>query len=479
MFAVVVFAVMVFASGCSASTGSPGPATSLRPATSAGPTTAITGPPDADSGGEGAAGAGAAGARATGAGATGADPSDNSSANSSARLRSTVDPDQDRRDAVADLVAQRARALTRRDGQAWLATLSDPTGPFARRQGVVFEQMLALPIVDYGQRGVEIAPALTAARAEAVGPDAWLSTVHQSYRLDGYDRAPHTYDASYTVVRTPAGWRFADDTDGASQAQPWDLPAMTVLRSPTTLVVGNAPTAQLRADLEMGEAAHARVAAVWGSALPGVLVVPATVDELTAQLQRSSTAGLDQVAGVTNGPLTTGTPATADRVYLNPQALARLTPDGRRVVITHELTHVTVRGTTTQPVPVWLSEGFADYVGFQGVALPPRTVAADLLAKVRSGTGPTRLPVPADFDPTQGVIAPTYSAAWLAVTRMAQVHGSARVVAFYRTVAGGSVADPGVVAGPTSAAQAFQNLLGTSEEAFVADWLAYLGQLAR
>ena len=392
----------------------------------------------------------------------------------------TVDTDQSRRDAVADLVVQRARALTSRDEQAWLATLSDQTGPFARRQGIVFEQMLALPIVDYGQRGVEIAPALPAARAEAVGTDAWLSTVHQTYRLDGYDRAPLTYDASYTVVRTPVGWRFADDTDGASQAQPWDLPEMTVLRSPTTLVVGNAPTAQLRADLEMADAAHARVVAVWGQALPGVLVVPATVDELTAQLQRSSTAGLDQVAGVTNGPLTTGTPATGDRVYLNPQALARLTPDGRRVVITHELTHVTVRGTTTRPVPIWLSEGFADYVGFQGVSLPPRTVAADLLVTVRSGTGPTRLPVPADFDPTQGVIAPTYSAAWLAVTRMAQVHGAARVVAFYRAVAGGSVADPGVVGSPTSVAtKAFPAVLGTSEEAFVADWLAYLRQLAR
>ena len=465
MAAAVVAAAAVFASGCNASTGSPGTGTSLLSVTSAASTTSVNGPPRAG---------------ATGADSTGADPSDSSSANSSARLGPTVDSGQDRRDAVAALVAQRARALTSRDEQAWLATLSDQTGPFARRQGLVFEQMLALPIVDYGQRGVEIAPALPVARAQAVGTDAWLSTVHQTYRLDGFDRAPHIYDASYTVVRTPVGWRFADDSDGASQAQPWDLPEMTVLRSSTTLVVGNVPTAQLRADLEMGDAAHARVAATWGSALPGVLVVPATVDELTAQLQRSSAVGLDQVAGVTNGPLTTGTPATGDRVYLNPQALARLTPDGRRVVITHELTHVTIRGTTTRPVPIWLSEGFADYVGFQGVSLPPRTVAADLLVKVRSGTGPTRLPVPADFDPAQGVIAPTYSAAWLAVTRMAQVHGAARVVAFYRAVAGGSVADPGVVGDPASvAAKAFPAVLGTSEEAFVADWLAYLGQLAR
>jgi len=207
-----------------------------------------------------------------------------------------------------------------------------------------------------------------------------------------------------------------------------------VLRSPTTLVVGNAPTAQLRADLEMGEAAHARVAAVWGSALPGVLVVPATVDELTAQLQRSSTAGLDQVAGVTNGPLTTGTPATADRVYLNPQALARLTPDGRRVVITHELTHVTVRGTTTQPVPVWLSEGFADYVGYQGVHVPYSRSASELRDAIRHGKLPHALPSDDDFAGGNADLAQVYEQAWLAVSYLASRYGRADLLRLYREV---------------------------------------------
>lgn len=403
-----------------------------------------------------------------------------STAGSTSTATPTTDPNEARRQGVVDLIARRARAVSTGDKQAWLATLSDPSSPFAARQAAVFDRMHLLPITDYGQRGVEVAPALSAARAAAVGPDAWVSTVHLTYRLAGYDRAPRDFAASFTVVRTPAGWRLADDADGGTEPQPWDIPAMAVARSATTLVIGNAATALLNDYLTMADAAHARIAGVWGNALPGVVIAPATVDDLTAQLQRPDGSGLDQVAAITDGPIMTGTPAASDRVYINPQAFARLTRDGRRVVLTHELTHVTVRGTTTRPVPIWLSEGFADYVGFTGLSLGPRTVAADLLTWVRAGTGPARLPVEGDFDPAQGVIAPSYNAAWLAVTRMAQVHGQAKVVAFYRAVAGELAVPPTTAKDPTAVAkQAFATVLGTTEEAFTADWLAYLKQLAR
>ncbi len=440
----------------------------LATATGTGPATATgTGPATAT-------GTGPATATATGTGTI------HGTASSGASLTPTVDPDEARRRAVVELVGRRALALSSGDKQAWLATVSDPTSPFAQRQAAVFDRMRLLPITDFGQRGVEIAPALSATRAAEVGADAWVSTAHLTYRLAGYDRAPRSFDASFTVVHTPAGWRLADDTDGRTQPQPWDLPSMAVLSSPTTLVIGSAPAATLKDYLALADAAHARIAGIWGSALPGVLIVPATVDELATQLQRPSSTGLEQVAAITDGPIATGSPATSDRVYLNPQAFARLTADGRRVVVTHELTHVTVRGTTNRPVPIWLSEGFADQVGFTGLNLTPRTVAADLLVKVRAGTGPTRLPVEGDFDPRQGVIAPTYNAAWLAVTRMAQLHGRDKVVAFYRAVAGDLVVDKAIGNDPPAVArQAFGTVLGTSEEAFVADWLAYLKELSR
>jgi len=471
--------VLLVAASTGACTGSGGERQAAASATSH----ATSGPSSTARPSNTAGGSSTAGPSSTAGGSSTARPSSTAgpsgSPEPSTASSPTADSDEARRQGVVELIRRRALALRSGDRQAWLATVSDPASPFAQRQGAVFDRMRLLPITDFDQHGVEVAPAPSAAREAAVGADAWVSTVHLTYRLDGYDRAPRSFDASFTVVSTPDGWRLADDTDGRTQPQPWDIPSMAVVRSPTTLVIGSAPAATLRDYLALAEAAHTRIAGIWGSALSGVIVAPATVEQLAAQLQRPDALGLEQVAAITDGPIGPGSPATTDRVYVNPQAFARLTPDGRRVVLTHELTHVTVRGTTDRPVPLWLSEGFADYVGFTGLSLTPRTVAADLLVRVRAGTGPTRLPVPDDFDPRKGIIAPTYSAAWLAVTRMAQVHGGDRVVAFYRAV-GGLAVDPTTAGDPAAVTgQAFRTVLGTSEEAFVADWLAYLEQLAR
>ena len=391
----------------------------------------------------------------------------------------TVDLDHTRRQTVAGLIARRAIALTTKDERAWLASVSDLTVPFAARQAQVFARMTQLPITGYGQTAVEVGPPLDAARQRALGADAWVTTVHLTYALQGYDRAPRQFTASYTVSRTPTGWGFVDDADGLTQPQPWDLSPMTVLRSPTTLVIGSAHLAHLKDYLALGDAAHKTIAGVWGSARPGVIVAPATSKELVTALQRDSASGLDQVAAITDGPLDARGMATSDRVYLNPDAFGRLNGQGRRVVVTHELTHVTVRASTTRAVPLWLSEGFADYVGFSGLGLDPRAVAADLLTKVRAGAGPTALPSDTDFDPSRSVIAPVYNAGWLAIGRISSTYGQDRLVAFYRAVAGAAPVDQGRITDPAANAKAaFPAVLGISEDAFTADWLAELRRLA-
>lgn len=391
----------------------------------------------------------------------------------------TIDLDGAKHQQVVEIVARRAAALASKDERAWLATLADLTTPFAARQAEVFERMTRLPIAGYAQTGVESGPPLTAARQRSLGPDAWVARVHLSYSLRGYDRAPRQFTASYAVVRTATGWGLADDADGDTQPQPWDLSPMTVLSSPTTLVIGSASRACLTDYLALGDVAHATIAGVWGSARPGVIIAPATSKELVTLLQRSSATGLDQVAAITDGPLDARGTATSDRVYINPDAFARLNAQGRRVVVTHELTHVTVRATTTRVVPLWLSEGLADYVGFSGLGLDPRVVAADLLAKVRAGTGPIGLPTDDAFDPARSVIAPVYNAAWLAVSRISSTSGQDRLVAFYRAVAGTGPADAGPVTDPAvNARKAFPAVLGVTQDAFTTDWLAELRRLA-
>ncbi len=101
-------------------------------------------------------------------------------------------------------------------------------------------------------------------------------------------------------------------------------------------------------------------------------------------------------------------------------------------------------------------------------------------SEVRAGKGPTQLPDEAAFDPAKSQIAPSYSAAWLAVARLRQKYGQDKVVAFYRAVAGPRAGEPAVTASVDQLTRsAFETVFGTTQDAFVADWLGYLTRLSR
>ena len=387
------------------------------------------------------------------------------------------DPEQLRLQALQSLLQRRAAAVTAHRKADWMATVADPGSVFGKRQSQVFDNLMRLPLARFTYADARNQTALSPTGGSADGPGAWVAKVQGQWALRGFDRGARTYDEYLTVVRRGGGWRLADDRDGGSQLQVWDLPGMRVLTGQRSLVLGNAPPSRMQAYRAQADAGVARVTSVWGTGWSRhvVLVTPATTAEFASLLSRDKN-GLDQVAAVTEGPIVTGETAKADRVVVNPGAFTRLASLGRRVVITHELTHVAIRSTTTRPVPIWLSEGMADYVGYSGLGLPRQRVAAELLTRVRQGRGPTRLPTTSDFDPTRSTIAPAYSAAWLACVRIADTYGQARLVAFYRAAAGGLVAqgeDPDAVT-----ARAFTSVLKVSQQKFTAAWRAYLRGLA-
>jgi len=363
-----------------------------------------------------------------------------------------------------------------------MATVDLPGSDFGRRQSVAFDNLSKLPLVQFSYGAVALAPALTDARAEEVGPNAWVATVTGTYTLAGFDRAPRSFEAAYTLVQRTAGWRIAGDADGATALQPWDLPGMRVLRGHSAIVIGNAPQDRMRGYGAIADEAARRVSGVWGTGWNShvVIVTPATTKEFAGLLLRSDDEGLDQVAAITQGVIDPGQPARGDRVVINPEAFMALQPIGRRVVITHELAHLAVRSSTTRAVPDWLSEGLADYIGYSGLDLPRERVVAELLSQVRAGKGPKALPTAADFDPAQTKIAPAYSGSWLAVSRLVDLYGQTRVIAFYRAIAGGLKVGQGVQSDPDAIVmQAFPGSFGVTEVQFVEGWRRYLNTLAQ
>ena len=394
----------------------------------------------------------------------------------------TVDEASARMAAAQDLLSARAAAVKARSKSAWMDTVDLTGSSFGRRQALAFDNLMQLPLGQFSYGTAQSAPALADARARRVGPKAWVATVFGTYSLAGYDQEPRPFEATYTLVQRPDGWRLADDTDGATAFQMWDLPGLRVLRGTFAIVIGNAPEARMRDYTAIADSAVRRVKGIWGTDWNShvVIVTPSTTEEFADLLFRSADDGLDQVAAITQGEIHSGQQAQGDRVIINPKAFSALQRNGRRVVITHELTHVATRSSTTRPVPIWLSEGMADYVGYSGLDLSRARVASELLTQVRRGKGPKALPAVADFDPARTKIAPSYSASWLAVSRLVDLHGQAKVVSFYRAIAGQLSVDRSVQFDPDAVAeQAFPKKLGVTEARFVDDWRTYLRTLAQ
>lgn len=377
----------------------------------------------------------------------------------------------------------RARALLDRDREAFLATLDPQSTAFRRRQADVFDALAQVPLAGWSYELLGEGPALPAGREREVGPDAWVAHVQLSYRLAGVDLGAVHREQYLTLVRRGGAWVLADDADGPTARDLWDLGPVSVVRGRRTLVLGTAATSVLQRQAALGDAAATRVDAVWGTAWPRrtVLLVPRDQTEMAALLGREDQTGLGQIAAVTTGDALgeTSGPAT-DRVLVNPAGFARLQDVGRRVVLAHEMTHVAVRSRASAAAPTWLSEGFADYVAYTGeAALTPSVLAADLLAEVRAGRGPTRLPDDAAFDATGGDVTPAYSAAWIAVRLVAERYGRDRLVALYGEVTGRAGRQGEDLRTPVPLEEALPAVLGVDLATFERQWRDELARLAR
>lgn len=383
--------------------------------------------------------------------------------------------------AAQALLAARSKAVKAHDKSAWMATVDLPASSFGERQSMNFDNLIKLPLGQFAYGAVQLAPALDEARVGQLGSTAWAAAVSGTYSLAGYDRAPRSFEVTYTLVKRAGGWHIADDTDGVTTLQLWDLPGLRVLGGRSAIVIGNAPEARMRDYQAIAESAVRRVTGVWGKEWNAhlVIVTPSTTTEFAGLVSRSADEGLDQVAAITQGEIDPGRTAQGDRVVINPKSFTALDRHGRQVVITHELTHVATRSSTTWPVPVWLSEGIADYVGYSGINLSRAHIASELLTLVRQGKGPKGLPTADDFDPAKTKIATSYSASWLAVSRLVDIYGQAKVVSFYRVISGGQTVDKGVQPDPDALAlQVFPRIFGVSEPQFVLGWKGYLRTLA-
>lgn len=357
---------------------------------------------------------------------------------------------------VQRVLDRRAAAVLDRDEAAFRATGT------AAGAGTGLANLRDVPLAGWSYRlaGLSRTGDRATARAEL------------SYRIDGYDTAPVKVDRQLGLTRTGGTWRVTSDRPaGKGGDQLWDEGAVTAVRGAHSLVLGVGQSGErLRSFASLADRAVPAVSDAWGTdwSRHVVVLVPKSLEGM-AGLLGAPASGYRGIAAVTTGEAGGSAKAPADRIIVNPDAYGVLGDLGKQVVLTHETTHVATRAHTTAATPLWLSEGYADWVGYRGSGRTPGQVAPELERAVAAGQVPSALPDDRDFGFTAdaGALARAYEGGWMACRLIADRWGEARLNDFYR-----AVGDHGQRAGAVEGA--LRDVLHTTPEEFTRLWQSYL-----
>lgn len=401
-------------------------------------------------------------------------------------------------DAVAGLLDTRATAALARDRDAWDATIASGDASDATTKASAAEttttaasqsQRLrdeypvyaALPwqTMRYEDPRLSDVPS---ARGRDSAPELTVrvTVVSQLRDIEGSEqRGSETFRAR----QTPNGWRLSGREDSADLSRPWLLPGTRVVTGTSSLVVGTADQATLEAYAADADSAVARVAQLWPNAslqragAPArrpLVVVPATSAGFDALRRGAASSRPHEMAALTDGPPGADGRAVADRILVDPVAMSRLTREGRAFVVTHETAHVTWRAHLAGQAPIWLQEGFADWVGYEGTGLAPEVIATDALAAVRREGVPGSIPSTESFSAAGAAIQSEYQRSWVLVDLLIAQHGLPKILDLIEVATTQGAPNDA----ERAADAALASVLGTSRAEVTSAWQQRLASLA-
>ncbi len=296
------------------------------------------------------------------------------------------------------------------------------------------------------------------------GGDSWDGLVALTWRVDGFDEASARAEVAFTFA--DGGRKIAAIGGDAGRLPLWLTGPVVVRRSAGVLVIATGAATDAERYARRAQRAVTAAREVLGGRGSLVVEVPADPGQLARALdaEAGTYAEIAAVTAPVDGTRVAGSPV---HVFVNRSVYDGLDPVAAQVVMTHEAVHALTGAVLAQGAPLWLVEGFADYVALREVDLPASRTAAQVIGQVKREGVPKRLPAETDFDPGASHLGTVYEAAWLVSVTLAAHRGEAALVAFYRAVLGGT----GV---PTALRAGF----GWSEADLTAAWRSRLAALA-
>ncbi len=349
------------------------------------------------------------------------------------------------------------QAAVRRDDVTSGAALG--ATPQARTDlGGVVRNGRVLRVADFSLRYVDA--------SGAVAPDGtWAADVATTWRFAGFDDRTERLEVQVRFARAGDRLRIAGIGGGDHRTPLWLSGPVQVRRSARSMVVVDGSAEQAGRFAALARRAVPQVQRV----LPGwagdlVVEVPASQGDLDAALG-AHPGDYDGIAAVTTTVDGSRSRRSPSHVFINPQVFDPLRPRGAQVVITHEATHVATDAATSA-APIWLVEGFADFVALSSQRLPLTTTAARIIALVHRSGAPEHLPGPQEFQAGAKHLEARYESAWLACRMLDGDGGSDALVGFYRAM------DRGGQLGPE-----LQRWFGLTPAAFTRQWRTLLSHL--
>ncbi|MGD9959689.1 hypothetical protein [Nocardioides sp.] len=362
-------------------------------------------------------------------------------------------PDRAQRAALAGDALRRLERGVRSGSQS-------DSRPDSQVERVVIDNARALRVVDFTLRfRAEEPGALTEGTGE------WAAEVGVTWSFGGVDDGVAESPVSFTFRLQDDHAVVAGVGGGARRTPVWLSQPVEVARSPGVLVLtAGQPPARYLPLARRAAGSVRRVLGDWPGGL--VVEVPSTATALNQALGARS-GEYDDIAAVTttvDGSLDRSRPA---HVFVNPEVFVPGRAPGAQVVITHEAVHVAT-GAATATAPLWLVEGFADFVALRHVDLPSGQTASAIVSQVRSQGLPETLPADAEFATTGERLEASYEAAWLACRTLARLGSPDQLTAYYRAVSAGG--DPRAE---------LRKIFGTTQASFITAWRVRLQHLAR
>lgn len=363
--------------------------------------------------------------------------------------------------AAAEVLRELQDAVARSDLDAAAALAPNGDAAAAAALRAVVENAQALRVRDFTLRYVDEDGVLSADLEQG----RWAAAVDATWRFGGVDAGTAHSEVTFTFEADGDGALVA--IGGGDRVSPlWLTTPLTVSRSQGTLVAVAGDEARASAYAARAKRAATVTRSVlgrWDGSL--VVLVPETGEAVDAALgaEEGTHANIAAVTATADGSLAPGVPL---RVLVNPEVYGELRAVGAQVVMSHEAVHVATRAPMSR-APLWLLEGFADYVALRDVDLPLSVTAQQIRRQVRDGGAPRALPGRAEFDSRTAHLGAAYEAAWIACRVLVAAGGEDALVELNRRVGRGAALEP-----------ALRAAFGFGERELVRRWRAELTRLA-